>query len=180
MSVPYITSYLPHGPVFLCASQFIDSAGVLVKDLCEGVSFEAEVGDGLGVGFRAGDPWPVGAEDHLPGQALEVEVLIVVGELLGGKARDLYVDVGAHERDEGRRVVPPAAAAVGEDDGEVGEVAGHVLYKGGVGVAVGGPGEDARAAMENDGEALGLADSVGRVEHPVVRGEGAVHGVELQ
>src|SRR5215211_3419674 len=168
------------GPVYLHAFQFVDSAGVLVEDLREGVSFEAEVGDGLGVGFRAGDPGPVGAEDHLPCQALKVEVLVVVGELFGGKARDLDVDVGAHERDEGRRVVPPAATAVGEDDGEVGEVAGHVLYEGGIGVAVGGPGEDARAAVEDDGEVLRLAVGVGRVEHPVVRGERAVDRVELQ
>ena len=112
-----------------------------MQDLRQGFAFEAEVGDSLGVGFRAGDAGPVGAEDHLPCEALEVEVLVVVGELLRGEARDLDLNVGAHQGDEGCGVVPPATPAVGENDGEIGEVADHVLDEGGIGVAVGEPGK---------------------------------------
>jgi hypothetical protein len=143
---------------------FVDSAGVLVEDLGQGVLFEAEVGDGLGVGFRAGDPGPVGAEDHLPSQALEVEVAEVVGELLGGKARDLDVDVGAHQGDEGRRVVPPAAAAVGQDHGEVGDVLDELVDGGRVAEAVDGAGEGAGAGVEHHRHAQLGAALVDQVE----------------
>ena len=53
-----------------------------------------------------------------------------------GESGDLDPDVGAHDRDKCGGVVPPAATAVGEDYGEVGEVACDVLDQGRVGVAV--------------------------------------------
>src|SRR5687768_920641 len=96
--------------------QFVDLSGVLVQDLVQGVPFEAEVYDSLGVGFRAWRSWPVGTEDHLPCQALEVEVAVVVGELFRGEAGNLDPHVLAHKGDEGGCVVPPAPSAVGEDD----------------------------------------------------------------
>src|SRR5215212_11654992 len=97
-----------------------------------------------------------------------------------GEAGDLDPDVGAHEGDKGCGVVPPAASAVGEDYGEIREVASDVLDEGGVSVAVRRAWEDARAAVEDSGEALSFAEGVRRIEHPVVRGERAVDGMELQ
>src|SRR5215213_5037681 len=96
------------------------------------------------------------------------------------EAGDLDPDVGAHERDKGCGVVPPAASAVGEYYGEVGEVAGDVLDQGRVGVAVRRTREDTRAAVEDDGEAFPFAVCVGRIEHPVIGGEGPMDGMDLE
>src|SRR5215217_4060308 len=133
------------------SDSFVNTEGVLVEDPLQCLAFEVEIGDNLGVGAWAWHAGPVGAEDHLPGEALEVEVSVVIGELMWGESGDLDPDVGAHERDKGCGVVPPAAPAVGEDHGEVGEVAGDVLDQGRVGVAVRRTGEDTCAAVENDG-----------------------------
>src|SRR5580693_5529115 len=52
---------------------------------------------------------------------------------------------------------PDGAAAVGEDYGEVGEVDADVVGQHRLGVGVAGAGEDARAGMNHDGEAMMLS-----------------------
>src|SRR5215204_917484 len=162
------------------SDSFVNTEGVLVEDPLQCPAFEVEICYSLGIGSRGRHTGPVGAEDHLGGEALEVEVPVVIGELMWGESGDLDPDVGAHERDKGCGFVPPAAPAVGEDYGEVGEVADDVLDQGRVGVAVRRTREDTRAAVEDYGEAFPFAVGVGRVEHTVVGGEGPMDGMDLE
>ena len=117
---------------------------------------------------------------HLAGEPLEADVGVVVGEALGGQARELDPDVLEREREERRGVVGPPAPAVRHHDAQLREVADHVRQQRRVRVAVRRPREVAGAAVEDHGDARLLAARVHRVQVVAGRVEPAVHRVQLQ
>src|SRR5215217_5805720 len=131
--------------------------GVAAEDRAQHLVVEVELGDGGGAG-------PVAAEDAFAGQAAQVEAGEVGGEAGGGEAGEVDPDVGAGQGEEGGGVVPPAAAAVGQDDGEVGDVLDELVDGGRVAEAVDGAGEGAGAGVEHDRHALLGAALVDQVE----------------
>src|SRR5215211_1702369 len=110
----------------------VDPQGVAAQHGPEGVVVQVQLGDGPGVGGHAGGAGPVAAEDALAGQAAQVEAREVGGEAGGWEAGEVDPDVGAGQGEEGGGVVPPAAAAVGQDHGEVGDVLDELVDGGGV------------------------------------------------
>ena len=121
-------------------------------------------GGGEGEGFEFGDvlghlvyagAGPVGAPEDFVGDVFDAWEIFE--ELLRGDAADVYVKIFMAPDEEEGFGHPEGAAAVGEDDGEVGEVDAEVVAEDGLGVGVAGAGEDGGASMNHDGEAVVLS-----------------------
>ena len=97
---------------------------------------------------------PVGAPEDFVGDVFDAGEIFE--ELLRGDAADVYVEVFVATDEEEGFGHPDGAAAVGEDDREVGEVDADVVAEDGLGVDVAGAGENGCAGVNHDGEAVVL------------------------
>jgi hypothetical protein len=120
-------------------------------------------GGGEGEGFEFGDvlghlvyagAGPVGAPEDFVGDVFDAREIFE--ELLRGDAADVHVEIFVAADEEEGFGHPEGAAAVGEDDGEVGEVDADVVAEHGLGVDVAGAGEDGGAGVNHDGEVVVL------------------------
>ena len=158
--------------------------GVVVEDFLFGGGGEREgleFGDVLVHLVYAG-AGPVGAPEDFVGDFFDAGEIFE--ELLRGDAADVHVEVFVAADEEEGFGHPDGAAAVGEDDREVGEVDANVVAEDGLGVGVAGAGEDAGAGVNHDGEAVVLGALVDFAEFGVaveigVRSEGLVGRVDF-
>ena len=141
-----------------------EGGGVVVEDLLLGGGGEgelAEFGDVLVHLVYAG-AGPVGAPEDFVGDFFDAGEIFE--ELLRGDAADVHMKIFVAADEEEGFGHPDGSAAVGEDDGEVGEVDADVVGEDGLGVSVAGAGEDARAGVNHDGEAVVLGAIVDLAE----------------
>src|SRR5580704_5233680 len=149
------------------ASAGEEGGGVVVEDFLFGGGGEGEgfeFGDVLGHLVYAG-AGPVGAPEDFVGDVFDAREIFE--ELLRGDAADVYVKIFMAADEEEGFGHPERAAAVGEDDGEVGEVDADVVGEDGLGVGVAGAGEDGGAGVDHDGEAVVLGAVVDFAEFGV-------------
>ncbi len=140
-----------------------------------------EFGDILGHLVYAG-AGPVGAPEDFVGDVFDAGEIFE--EFLRGDAADVHMKIFVAADEEEGFGHPEGAAAVGEDDGEVGEVDADVVAEDGLGVGVAGAGENGSAGVNHDGEAVVLGALVDFAEFGVaveigVRSEGLVGGVDF-
>ena len=123
-----------------------------------------EFGDVLGHLVYAG-AGPVGAPEDFVGDVFDAGEIFE--ELLRGDAADVHVKIFVTADEEEGFGHPDGAAAVSEDDGEVGEIDADVVGQHRLGVHVAGAGEDARAGVDHDGQAVMLGAVVDFAEFGV-------------
>ena len=158
--------------------------GVVVEDFlfCGGRERQRlEFGDVLLHLVYAG-AGPVGAPEDFVGNVFDAGEIFE--EFLRRDAADVHVKIFVAADEEEGFGHPERAAAVGEDDGEVGEVDADVVAEDGLGVGVAGAGEDGGAGVDHDGEAMVLGALVDFAELGVavevgVRREGLVGWVDF-
>ena len=121
---------------------------------CRGIEWEGfEFGDVLLHLVYAG-AGPVGAPEDFVGDVFDAGEIFE--EFLRGNAADVHMKIFVAADEEEGFGHPDGAAAVGEDDREVGEVDADVVAEHGLGVDVAGAGEDGRAGVNHDGETVML------------------------
>src|ERR1700722_708380 len=121
--------------------QVVDTDRVAGQHGRGGVLVGHELGDGAGVGGDARDAGPVGAEDHPLGEPVPVLPRVVVAQPGRRQAGQLDPRPVVAQGEERGRVVPPAAPAVREHQGEEAEIAQHVVEDDRVAEGVGRAGE---------------------------------------
>ncbi len=108
---------------------------------------------------------PVGAPEDFVGDVFDAGEIFE--ELLRWDAADVHVKVFVAANEEEGFGHPDGAAAVSQDDGEIGEVDADVVAEDGLGVDVAGAGEDRGAGVNHDGQTVVLGALVNFAEFGV-------------